>query len=543
MAKYKSIVITNAGLELIAATHSGGTIEFTGIKTGNGTYDGTEVLADITDLKSVQQTFGITGLTRESAVIKVRSSLTNNDLAAGYYITEIGLFAMDPSTSTEILYAVVVAESGMEDYLPAYADSPQNITLEMYIAITDSDNVSFTAAIIPGTYVTVEDFNSFSTEVDSRISSISTKVNTASDNLASHTSNTNNPHSVTKEQLGLGNVNNTSDAAKPISTATQAALDTKAKASDLENHTDDKSNPHNVTKTQLGLENVNNTADTDKPVSTAQQSAIDLAYHNSNLYTDNKIAELINGAPGTLDTLKEIADAMADNESVVEALEEAVGSKANEAEFTSHVNNTSNPHSVTKAQVGLGNVPNVATNDQTPTYTASTSNANLTSGEKLSVAFGKIAKAISSLISHLANKSNPHSVTKEQVGLGYCDNTSDADKPISTATQTALNVLKASQIRVYQFTVLKSTAKYITNAGGILPRCIFACTPVGPSGVYFGSTFISYPYVQIQSNGYISASKADTNKTFLNLSVSDAIGSVIVTLITDEELIISDSVT
>lgn len=67
-----------------------------------------------------------------------------------------------------------------------------------------------------------------------------------------------------------------------------------------------------------------------------------------------------------------------------------------------HTFNTENPHGVTKSQVGLGNVPNVATNDQTPTYTVSTSNAELTSGEKLSVAFGKIAKAVSTLISHIA---------------------------------------------------------------------------------------------------------------------------------------------
>lgn len=40
---------------------------------------------------------------------------------------------------------------------------------------------------------------------------------------------------------------------------------------------------------------------------------------------------------------------------------------------------------------------------------------------------------------HISNISNPHSVTKAQVGLGNCDNTSDASKPISTATQTALN--------------------------------------------------------------------------------------------------------
>lgn len=46
--------------------------------------------------------------------------------------------------------------------------------------------------------------------------------------IASHVANTSNPHSVTKAQVGLGNVNNTSDANKPISTATQTALDNKA---------------------------------------------------------------------------------------------------------------------------------------------------------------------------------------------------------------------------------------------------------------------------------------------------------------------------
>lgn len=43
------------------------------------------------------------------------------------------------------------------------------------------------------------------------------------------------------------------------------------------------------------------------------------------------------------------------------------------------------------------------------------------------------------LETHINNKSNPHKVTKDQVGLGNVDNTSDANKPISTATQTALN--------------------------------------------------------------------------------------------------------
>ena len=110
-----------------------------------------------------------------------------------------------------------------------------------------------------------------------------------------------------------------------------------------------------------------------------------------------------------------------------------------EQSLETHTGNTDNPHSVTKEQVGLGNVPNVATNDQTPTYTEATTLTTLTSGEKLSVAFGKIKKAITELINHIANKENPHEVTKEQIGLGNVNNTSDANKPISTATQNALN--------------------------------------------------------------------------------------------------------
>ena len=43
------------------------------------------------------------------------------------------------------------------------------------------------------------------------------------------------------------------------------------------------------------------------------------------------------------------------------------------------------------------------------------------------------------LIQHISNINNPHKVTKEQVGLDKVDNTSDLDKPISKATQAALD--------------------------------------------------------------------------------------------------------
>ena len=54
-------------------------------------------------------------------------------------------------------------------------------------------------------------------------------------NLTTHISNTENPHSVTKAQVGLSNVDNTSDADKPISIAVQNALNLKANTTDLAN--------------------------------------------------------------------------------------------------------------------------------------------------------------------------------------------------------------------------------------------------------------------------------------------------------------------
>lgn len=52
---------------------------------------------------------------------------------------------------------------------------------------------------------------------------------------------------------------------------------------------------------------------------------------------------------------------------------------------------------------------------------------------------GRVTTAEASLSGHIAATNNPHSVTKAQVGLGNADNTSDADKPVSTAQQSALD--------------------------------------------------------------------------------------------------------
>ena len=73
-------------------------------------------------------------------------------------------------------------------------------------------------------------------------------------------------------------------------------------------------------------------------------------------------------------------------------------------EMESHLTDYNNPHKTDAEQVGLGNVPNVTTNDQTPTYAEAAELTPLTSGETLSAAFGKLAKAVTELITHLSDK-------------------------------------------------------------------------------------------------------------------------------------------
>lgn len=87
---------------------------------------------------------------------------------------------------------------------------------------------------------------------------LQSQIASVNSTLDTHTTNTSNPHKVTASQVGLGNVNNTSDANKPVSTAQAAAIADAKNAgtqaqTNLNTHTTNKSNPHGVTLAQLGV--------------------------------------------------------------------------------------------------------------------------------------------------------------------------------------------------------------------------------------------------------------------------------------------------
>lgn len=91
--------------------------------------------------------------------------------------------------------------------------------------ITINQASSFTAGVMSASDKTKLDGLKAQVEIDTSISNVQ-------NNLNAHINNRTNPHRVTKEQIGLDQVDNTSDANKPISNATQTALNGKFSATD-----------------------------------------------------------------------------------------------------------------------------------------------------------------------------------------------------------------------------------------------------------------------------------------------------------------------
>jgi uncharacterized protein YjbI with pentapeptide repeats len=118
---------------------------------------------------------------------------------------------------------------------------------------------------------------------------VSTATQTALDlkaNLASPTF-TGTVSGITKSMVGLANVDNTTDLNKPVSTATQSALDLKANlASPTFSGT-----VSGITKAMVGLGNVDNTTDAAKPISTATQTALDLKANAADVTTSLALKE------------------------------------------------------------------------------------------------------------------------------------------------------------------------------------------------------------------------------------------------------------
>jgi hypothetical protein len=286
---------------------------------------------------------------------------------------------------------------------------------------------------------------------------ISTATQTALDlkaNLASPTF-TGTVSGISKAMIGLANVDNTSDASKPVSTSQQTALDLKAPlASPAFTGT-----PTGITKVHVGLGNVDNTSDASKPVSTAQQTALDLKANLASPTFTGTVGGITKSMVGlgnvdnTADTAKPVSSAQ----------QAALDLKAPIASPTF----TGTVSGVTKSMVGLGSVDNtsdaakpVSTATQTaldlkaplasPTFTGTVSGitksmVGLANVDNTADTAKPVSTAQQTALDLKANLASPtftgtvSGITKSMVGLGNVDNTSDVNKPVSTAQAVADN--------------------------------------------------------------------------------------------------------
>ena len=200
-----------------------------------------------------------------------------------------------------------------------------------------------------------------------------------------------------------------------------------------------------------------------------------------------------------------------------------------------HITDTSNPHGVTAEQIGLDKVPNVATNDQTPTFTEAATRVNITSGETLSTLFGKIKKFFADLktvaftgsYTDLSNKptsmQNPNSLTLTMNGSSSSYNgASSASKswyaPTSAGTAGYNLISNGSGAPVWQqppYAVCSSSSGTRAKTVSITNFKLVRGTRVS---VKFSNKTSTTPILNVSSTGAKEIKLVQTNGTYVSVN-------------------------
>lgn len=227
--------------------------------------------------------------------------------------------------------------------------------------------------------------------IDRAIDDVLALLTALTNAFTAHVNDKNNPHNTTKAHVGLGLVEDFTIATKVeaelgiVNNAYMTPLRTKQAITEqivipFTAHVTDMDNPHVTTKTQVGLGLVDNFA-------TASKLEAEIGTSNSLFMTPLRTKEAID--------------------------------KIAVSSLNTHVNDKSNPHVVTKAQVGLDLVENYSIASKADAEAGVSNSLYMT---PLRTKEGIDKFAIAPLNTHINNKSNPHVVTKTQIGLGSVEN-------------------------------------------------------------------------------------------------------------------------
>lgn len=203
MANWYGHSMTAVGQNLIAKVNSRELpLKFTSVKMGSGAL-GSRTVAALTALIESKLSLDIAETPKRSGTGRwnVTAVYNNSMIQTGFYFREWGIFAQDPDTQGEVL--VFYANSGdSADFIPAFdgtGSTTASYIEERLICAVAVGNAAVTAVLSSEQYASYDD-------------------------LQDHVADADNPHKVTKAQVGLGSVDDTSDVDKPVSTAQAAAI-------------------------------------------------------------------------------------------------------------------------------------------------------------------------------------------------------------------------------------------------------------------------------------------------------------------------------
>ena len=225
-----------------------------------------------------------------------------------------------------------------------------------------------------------------------------------------------NKPTYTASEVGLGNVNNTSDANKPVSAAQATAIADAKKAGEdaqdaIDAHTGNKSNPHGVTAAQVG-------AEAKGAVST----------HNTATDAHNDIRDLITALTNKLNAFLDVDDTTTDQLSEVLTLIE---------------NNKGTLESLTSSKVNVADIiNNLTTNVANKPLSAAQGVAIKALIDALSDVVETKASA-SDLTTHTGNKNNPHGVSLTQLGVTVSADEINCVDGVTSNIQTQINTLSS----------------------------------------------------------------------------------------------------
>jgi len=163
MASFNNTIITSKGHALMAKIVAGtATPSFTKIRTSDHQYPGGTDFEALTSLSGIRQTVDVANVTKVSpAKIKVSGVFTNASLGTGYYVRNIGLYAVDPQEG-EILYSITTAVTA--DWMPPQGGAAaSSILVDIETVVSNADNINMT--VDPNATATVQMVNNLAADI------------------------------------------------------------------------------------------------------------------------------------------------------------------------------------------------------------------------------------------------------------------------------------------------------------------------------------------------------------------------------------------